>query len=53
MKKSYEEPQLSVRKYTLPLGDVITTSNGDPDPENPSNPGGSDLGDGSDHNYFN
>lgn len=45
MKLTYEEPQMQIRKYSLPPSDLITTS-------------GVDLGDGdhygslTDYNYF-
>ncbi len=43
MKKLYEEPEIQIRNYKLPLRDVVMTS----DPSN-----GNDLGDGDDYDYF-
>ncbi len=47
MKKLYEEPEIQIRNYTLPLSDVVMTS--DPNAGEGSN--GPDLGDGEDYTY--
>lgn len=45
MRKIYEEPEIQIRNYELPVGNIVMTS--DPSDGNDNN-----LGDGDDVEYF-
>lgn len=49
MKKAYEGPNIEIRNYTLPLRDVVMTSDIS---GGGSGGSGGDLGDGDDFDYF-